>query len=172
MQPYQYALAAGIAWMVTLIILPFLIAKARRLAYARGFEDGKVFYDQALNLQLKEAKQAQADLRVELERNKQSCELQLAARQASIAALKASTTELQARIKSYTGMAVTGTDYEKLISTAETLRLAARTMALFKAQPHSALANTQAGEVEELAKRVHAHIRATPTAATITEAKV
>jgi len=65
MQPHQYALAAGVIWLVTLTILPFLIATARRRAYALGFEAGKGHSDQALNLQLKEARQSLEFLRAD-----------------------------------------------------------------------------------------------------------
>lgn len=167
MQPHQYALAAGIGWMVTLIILPFLIAKARRLAYARGFEDGKAFHDQTLSLQLKEAQQAQDDLRTELQRIQQTCDLQLAARQAKIAALKADIGELEARIMSYTGLAVTKADYEHLVSASTTMRLAQRTFKALKTEENAVRAGTQADIIDGLAKRIHAQLRSTPaTAAT------
>lgn len=170
MQPHQYALAAGIGWMVTLIILPFLIAKARRLAYARGFDDGKAFHDQTLSLQLKETKQALDKLRTELQRTQQTCDVQLSARQASIDALKATISELDARIMSYTGMAVTKVDYEKLISASSTMRLAQRTFKALKTEAEAARAGAQADVIDELAKRIHAQLRSTPGSAITTGA--
>jgi hypothetical protein len=170
MQPHHYALAAGILWLVTLPVMSFIIATVQKRAYELGFDAGKLSLKRTLKIQLQEAQQTQEELRTELEQTRQDCTQQLAARLANIDALKSHITDLEARIMSYTGMAVTRADHDRLISTAETLRLAARTMELFKAQPHSAVANTQAGEVEELAKRIHAHIRATPAAATTTEA--
>jgi septal ring factor EnvC (AmiA/AmiB activator) len=162
MQPYQYALAAGIGWMITLIILPFLIAKARRHAYARGFEAGKAFHDQTLSQQLKEAKQALNDVRAELQRTQQTCNVQLAARQASIAALKENISELEARIMSYTGLAVTKADYEKLVSASATMRLAQRTFNALKSGAEATRAGAQADAIDELAKRIHAQLRSTP----------
>jgi len=165
MQPHQYALAAGIGWMVTLIILPFLIAKARRLAYARGFEAGKTFHDQTLSLQLKEAKQALDDLRAELLRTQQTGNVQLAAREASIAALKAIISELEARIMSYTGLPVTKADYENLINASSTMRLAQRTFKALRTEAKATRAGAQADVIDELAKRIHAQLRSTPASA-------
>lgn len=165
MQPHQYALAAGIGWMVTLIILPFLIAKARRLAYARGFEAGKTSHDQTLSLQLKEAKQTLDDLRTELLRTQQTVNVQLAARQASIAALKATISELEARIMAYTGLAVTKADYDKMVSASSTMRLAQRTFKALKSEAEAARAGAQADVIDDLAKRIHAQLRSTPASA-------
>lgn len=162
MQPHQYALAAGIAWMITLIILPFLIAKARRLAYARGFEAGKTFHDQTLSLQLKEAKQALDDLRAELLRTQQTGNVELAARRASITALKERISELEARIMSYTGFAVTKADYEKLVSASSTMRLAQRTFKALRTEAEAARAGSQADVIDDLAKRIHSQLRSTP----------
>ncbi|WP_367239283.1 hypothetical protein AB1H94_08230 [Pseudomonas fulva] len=165
MQPHQYALAAGIGWMIILTILPFLIAKARRLAYARGFEAGKAFYDQSLSLQLKEAIQTLDDLRAELLRTQQTGSVQLAARQASIAALKASISELEARSISYTGLPVTKADYDNLVSASSTMRLAQRTFKALKTEAEAARAGAQADFIDDLAKRIHAQLRSTPTSA-------
>jgi len=165
MQPHQYALGAGILWLATLTILPFLIATARRRAYALGFEAGKTFHDQILNLQLKDAKQAQDDLRAELQRTQEICTLQLDARQASITALKASMSELEARIMSYTGLAVTKSDYERLISASSTMRLAQRTLKALKSLPQADRAAAHADALDELAKRIHAQLRSTPASA-------
>lgn len=163
MQPHQYALAAGIGWMVTLIILPFLIAKARRLAYARGFEAGKTFHDQTLSLQLKEAKQTLDDLRAELLRTQQTGNVQLAA-------LKATISELEARIMAYTGLAVTKADYDELVSASSTMRLAQRTFKALKTEAEATRAGAQADVIDELAKRIHAQLRSTPASATTTGA--
>ncbi|WP_432777604.1 hypothetical protein O4O02_23585 [Pseudomonas fortuita] len=148
--------------MVTLIILPFLIAKTRRLAYARGFSEGKAFHDQTLRLQLKEAEQALDRLRVELQRTEQTRDVQLAARQSNIDALKGCISELEARIMSYTGMPVTKTDYEKLVSASSTMRLAQRTFKALKTEAEAARAGTQVDVIDELARRIHSQLRNTP----------
>ena len=166
MQPHQYALAAGILWLATLTVLPFLIASARRRAYAQGFEAGKTFHDQTLTLQIREARQQQESLRGELLRTQQDHTNQLAARQATVSALTARATELEARIMSYTGLAVTTADYEKLLSASSTMRLAHRTFKALKVEPEAARAGTHADVMDELAKRIHAQLRSTPSAAT------
>jgi len=162
MQPHQNALAAGIGWIITLIILPFLIAKARRLAYARGFEAGKAFHDQTLSLQLKEAIQALDDLRAELLRTQQTGNVKLAARQASIAALKESISKLEARIMSYTGLAVSRADYDLVIGVADSLQLTQRTMKALKSHTQADRAGSQAEAMGALAKRIHSQLRSTP----------
>ena len=165
MQSYQYALAAGILWLATLTIVPILLLKVRRQAYETGIVDGKTLQDHALKLQLKGVRQDQEDLQALLDHTKQECQLKLAAREASIAALKANILELEARIMSYTGLAVTKADYEQLLSTADSLRLAQRTLSALKSQQQAARAGIQAAAIEDLAKRMHAQLRAVPASA-------
>lgn len=170
MQPHQYALAAGIAWMITLLILPLLITKARRHAYDLGVEDGKAIQNHTLKLQLREARQALQDLRAQLERATQECTLQLDARKASITALKASIAELKARIMSYTGLAVTRADYDLMINAAETLELAEKTWKVTPGtEPWRYRAAQQRQDTQALAMRMHAHLRSTPATAANTE---
>ncbi|MFF7108138.1 hypothetical protein [Pseudomonas sichuanensis] len=165
MQPHQYALAAGILWLLTLIVLPCLFAKARCRAYERGFADGKLAHQHTLKLQLQEARRDQEVLRAELEDTQRNCAQQLDARKARIAALKACIAELEARIMSYTGLAVTRADHDKLVVAADTLRLAQRTLTALKSEPQAARAGAQAEAIDDLAKRVHAQLRATPASA-------
>jgi len=161
MQPHHYALAAGIGWMVTLIILPFLIAKARQRAYALGFEAGKACNDQALHLQLKDAQQAQEDLRTELQRTRQDCSQQLEARENSITALRVKITGLKDRLLAH-GLVVTKSDHTQLVTASATMRLAQRTFQALKSQPEADRAAAQADSIDELAKRIHAQLRSTP----------
>ncbi|MBV4500765.1 hypothetical protein [Pseudomonas shirazensis] len=108
MQPHQYALAAGVIWLVTLTILPFLIATARRRAYALGFEAGKVYSDQTLNLQLKEARQ-------------------------SLELLRADNTHVAKHAKNPADAQVLQVNHRQtLLEIAETLRVAAETWSAFK----------------------------------------
>lgn len=165
MQPHQYALAAGILWLLTLIVMPYLFAKARHIAYERGFADGKLAHQHTLKLQLQEAKRDQEALRTELEDAQRNCAQQLDARQARIAALKACIAELEARIMSYTGLAVTRADHDKLVASADTLRLAQRTLTALKSEPQAARAGVQAEAIDDLAKRIHAQLRTTPASA-------
>lgn len=165
MQPHQYALAAGILWLLTLIVLPCLFAKARCRAYERGFADGKLAHQHTLKLQLQEARRDQEVLRAELEDAQRNCAQHLDARQASIAALKARIAELEERIMSYTGLAVTRADYEQLRTAADTLRLAQRTLTALKSEPHAGQAGRDSKALGDLAKRIHAQLRTTPASA-------
>lgn len=162
MQPHQYALAAGILWLLTLIIMPFLLAKARNRAHEQGFADGKLAHQHTLKLQLQDAKRDQEALRTELAETQQNCARQLDARATNIA-------DLEVRIMSYTGMAVTRKDYDQLLATAEILRFTNRTLTALKSGPQAARAGHQAEAIDDLAKRVHAQLRATPASASKTE---
>lgn len=162
MQPHQYALAAGIGWMITLIILPFMIAKARQRAYALGFEAGKTCIDQTLKLQLKDAQKVQEELRTELQSTRQDCSQRLEARQNSITALRVMIAELYDRIPAHEGLAVTKSDYTQLVTAAATMRLAQRTFKALKSQPEAERAAAQADAIDELAVRIHAQLRSTP----------
>lgn len=170
MQPHQYALGAGILWLTTLIVIPYLITKARARAFNRGLQTGKSTQNHATRLQLKEATQALQDERAELQLTQQTCEEQLAARQASIDVLKGVITELEARIMSYTGMAVTRADYDLLTKVGETLRLTQRTMKALKSEQQAILAANQALSIDSLAMRVHSQLRSTPATAATVEA--
>ncbi|KAF1312726.1 hypothetical protein BLX42_01900 [Pseudomonas sp. SG-MS2] len=166
MQPHQYALAAGIALLVTLVALPFLLAMARSRAYELGMEDGKAIANSILKLQLKEARNAQQTLQVELQRTQQDCTQQLDARLANIEALKGHIAELEERIMSYTGLPVTRADYDLLISAAESLELAEKTWkALPGTEPGRKRAAQQQQDIQALAMRVHFQLRSTPATA-------
>lgn len=162
MQPHQYALAAGILWLLTLIVMPFLLAKARNRAHEQGFADGQLAHQHTLKLHLQEAKRGQEALRTELAETQQNCARQLDVRAANIA-------ELEARIMSYTGLAVTRKDYDQLLATAETLRLANRTLIVLKSVPQAARAGDLAEAMDDFAMRIHAQLRATPASASKTE---
>lgn len=88
----------------------------------------------------------------------------------SVANLKRTIAELEARIMSYTGMPVTRPDYDLLDKVAETLRLTERTMKALKSDQSAKQAGEQANGVEALAKRVHAQLRTAPATASTAEA--
>lgn len=163
MQPYQYALSAGIALLVVLAILPYLFGVARRRAHEEGKEIGLAERDathaqrlRTLNEELAElAAQREADQRKHLK---------------TLANLKLTISELEERIMSYTGMPVTRADYELLTKVGETLQLAHRTMKALKSDQQASLATAQALSVDSLAKRIHAQLRSTPATASTAEA--
>ncbi|MFP5426381.1 MAG: hypothetical protein ACLGJA_11060 [Gammaproteobacteria bacterium] len=159
MQPHQYALAAGILWLATLTVLPFLIAKARRRAYDEGFAEHQRqsnSYIAALNKDI-------SQLAVARQEDQRKHDL-------TVANLKRTISELEERIMSYTGLAVTRADYDLLSEAMETLRLAERTWKpMAGTAPTCVRAAAQIYGVEALAKRIHAQLRCTPATAVSTE---
>ena len=71
---------------------------------------------------------------------------------------------------SYTGLAVTKADYEKLVSVASTMRLAQRTFKALKSEAEATRAGAQADVIDGLAIRIHGQLRSTPATASNTEA--
>ena len=78
----------------------------------------------------------------------------------TVANLKRTITELEERIMSYTGLAVTKSDYALLMETSRTLRVAEQTMKALKSQVANHAAEQAAG-LQAIAKRVHAQLRST-----------
>ncbi|WP_410952496.1 hypothetical protein [Pseudomonas sp. S1(2024)] len=71
--------------------------------------------------------------------------------------------------QSYQGMPVTRSDYDLLISAAETLRLAEKTWkALPGTEPGCKRATLQQQDIQALAMRIHSQLRTTPTGTAIT----
>lgn len=158
MQPHQQVLAMGILWLITLLILPFLFAKARHRAFNRGLDAGKQRLKADLKLQIKGLQDDLDEARVQTEADQRKHHL-------AIAHLKGSIRELEARIMSYTGLAVTRADYEQLRTAADTLRLAQRTLTALKSEPHAGQAGRDSKALGDLAKRIHAQLRTTPASA-------
>ncbi|POA89213.1 hypothetical protein C1882_01170 [Pseudomonas sp. FW305-E2] len=155
MQPHQQVLAMGILWLITLLILPFLFAKARHRAFNRGLDAGKQRLKADMKLQIKGLQDDLDEARVQTEADQRKHHL-------AIAHLKGSIRELEARIMSFTGLAVTRADYELLISALETLSLTERTLTAMKATQQASRARLQAVGLEGLAKRIHTQLRETP----------
>lgn len=82
-----------------------------------------------------------------------------------VANLKRIIAELEARILSYTGLAVTRTDYELVLKASDTLQLSQRTLKALKSQTQAEIAGIQAEGLSGLAKRIHAQLRSTATIA-------
>jgi len=81
--------------------------------------------------------------------------------QRTVANLKRTIAELEERIMSYTGLAVTRSDYALLMKATRTLRVAEQTMKALKSQVANQ-AGEQAAGLLAIAKRVHAQLRTTP----------
>ncbi|WP_085625545.1 MULTISPECIES: hypothetical protein [unclassified Pseudomonas] len=156
MQPHQQVLALGILWLATLTVLPFLFAKARHRAFNRGLHTGKQRLKADLKLQIKGLQDDLDEARIQTEADQRKHHL-------AVAHLKGSIRELEARIMSYTGLAVTRADYELLISAIETLNLTERTLNAMKATQQASLAGLQATRLGGLAKRIHTQLREAPT---------
>lgn len=158
MQPHQQVLALGILWLATLAVLPFLFAKARQRAFNRGLDAGKQRLKADLKLQIKGLQDDLDEARIQAESTQRK-------HHHAIAHLKGSIRELEARIMSYTGLAVTRADYELLISAIETLNLTERTLTAMKATQQASRAGLQATGLGDLAKRIHIQLRETPASA-------
>ncbi|MEX5340599.1 hypothetical protein [Pseudomonas sp. I2] len=86
----------------------------------------------------------------------------------TVANLKRTITELEERIMSYTGLAVTKSDYALLMETSRTLRVAEQTMKALKSQLANQAAEQAAG-LQAIAKRIHAQLRSTAPISARTE---
>lgn len=153
MHLHYQTLALIIAWSATLVALPLLLAVARRSAHARGIAEGQ------------HIQQARHDNQV------QWFEVEIASKQAelldiqgrfdaSMEARRKTIADLEERIMSYTGLAVTQADYQALANASETLKLAVRTWSQLKgADAWVERAKLQAGQLHRLALRVRGDLK-------------
>lgn len=197
MQPYQYALAAGVALLFTLTVLPWLFAVAKRRAFDLGKEIGLNTRDAAHAQQIRTLKGELVDIAIhrEAEQRKHhttNASLKLenlklqeliteknselreatdaqAKSDQTIANLKLTITELEERIMSYTGLAVTRADYDLVLKATNTLQLSQRTLKALKSQTQADIAGAQAEALSGLAKRIHAQLRSTAATTARTE---
>ncbi|GGU68477.1 hypothetical protein GCM10009504_27040 [Pseudomonas laurentiana] len=155
----NYILALATLWLFTLAILPFLFSVARRRAFENGLTAGKVSWQAVNNHHIKALEKTLADKVTELEDAKQNFTQAMNARRDVIA-------ELEARIMSYTGLAVTKLDHEQLTKAAETLQLAQRTWETAKGtEPWCVRAHNERLSIQALARRIHEQLRTTPASA-------
>lgn len=81
--------------------------------------------------------------------------------------LKRTITKLEEQILSYTGLAVTKSDYEQLTKAAETLQMAQRTWEAAKGtEPWCVRAHNGYLSIQSLARRIHVQLRNTPASTT------
>ncbi|UVJ42535.1 hypothetical protein NVV94_18145 [Pseudomonas sp. LS1212] len=160
MQQQHYILALGALWIFTLAFLPFLFAKARRRAYEAGHTAGLDKIQAEYSLRIKNLTSDLDNLALERAADQKKFAQITSARLQQI-------TELEARIMSYTGLAVSKIDYEQLTKAAETLRLAQRTWETAKGtEPLCVRAHNECRSLQSLAKRIHDQLRNTPTSST------
>lgn len=153
MQAHQYMLALAIAWLLTLTVLPYLFAKARQRAYEKGFQDGLTKRDALAWKRLRDTKEQLENQAIELEQVQRKHLMKTST-------LLANISELEGRIKGYTGLAVTGADHELMIRAAETLSLARRTWDAMKgSEIWRDRASVESAALQRLAALVHTEVR-------------
>ncbi|WP_433884902.1 hypothetical protein [Pseudomonas vranovensis] len=159
MQPQQIILALATLWLFTLVALPFLFSKAHRRAKECGFAAG---------LAQREADHAKqiADLNADIDAIAQERLKEQRAHLLVTSQRLAHIEELEARIMSYSGLAVTKVDYDHLTRAAETLRLARNTwQKLEGTEPWCKRAYAECQGLLRLASRVHAELRSSASSA-------
>lgn len=159
MQPQQIILALATLWLFMLAALPFLFNAACRRAKESGLAAG---------LAQREADHARqiAALNADIDAIAQERLTEQRAHLLATSQRLAHIEELEARIMSYTGLAVTKADYEHLTNAAETLRLARKTwQKLQGTEPWCARAYAECQGLLKLASRVHAELRTSPSSA-------
>lgn len=160
MQPHQQVLALGILWLTTLVVMPFLFATARRRAHALGFMEGQEIRETAHAHRIRQFERDLAEKQAELDTARKAFTAHMEARRETIA-------ELEERIMSYTGLAVSKADYQALISACETLETAGRTWKQLKgAEAWVARTEHQGRSLRELAWRVRNELRDPATSTT------
>ncbi|MFV2944262.1 hypothetical protein [Pseudomonas japonica] len=153
MQAPHYMLALAVAWIITLTVLPYLFAKARRRAYDQGLTTGLSKRD-AMSWQRLQDLERQLESRAIERETEQRKHLQ------KTAALMGTVTELEERIRAYTGLAVTPADHRLMIQAAETLLLAQRTWGALKgSEVWRDRAAVESSGLTRLAELVHAEVR-------------
>lgn len=158
MQPQQIILTLATLWLFTLVALPFLFNAACRRAKESGLAEGLAQREADHTRQI-------AALNADIDAIAQERLTEQRAHLLATSQRLAHIEELEARIMSYTGLAVTRADYDQLLATANTLRLANRTLTALKSEPQAARAGHQAEALDDLAKRIHAQLRTTPASA-------
>jgi hypothetical protein len=153
MQPHQQVLALGTLWLATLVVMPFLFATARRRAHALGFMEGQEIREVAHAHRIRQLERDLAEKQAELDTARKAFTAHMDARRETIA-------ELEERIMSYTGLAVSKADYQALINACETLETAGRTWKQLKgAEAWVARTEHQGRCLRELAGRVRNELR-------------
>jgi hypothetical protein len=163
MQPHQQVLALGILWLATLVVMPFLFAIARRRAHALGFAECQETKEATHAHRVRQLERDLADKQAELDTARKKFMSAMEARREII-------TELEERIMSYTGLAVSKADYQTLISAIETLETAGRTWKQLKGtEAWVTRTEHQGRSLRELAIRVRNELRDHPAKAAVDE---
>lgn len=157
MQPHHQTIALAIIGFATLVALPLLLSVARRNAHAIGVLDGQKIQQSRHAIQTQWFERAVAARQAELDDLQSRFD-------ASIEASHRTVADLEARIMSYTGLALTRTDYDALVSACETLKLAVRTWTQLKgADAWVGRAEQQVGQLRGLALRLQSELKESRT---------
>ncbi|NER59805.1 hypothetical protein G3435_07040 [Pseudomonas sp. MAFF212428] len=164
MQLQHIAITLGALWLLTLIALPLLASVVSRRAKESGFAAGLAQREADHTKQIA-ALNADVDALAKERLDEQRTHARTSEQRLEVIA------ELEARIMSYTGLAVTKADYEYLKNAAETLRLARNTwQKLQGTEPWCKRAYDECQGLLRLATRIHSELRKAPaTAATVME---
>ncbi len=141
MQAQHILIGVSAAWLLTLALLPYLISRTNKRAQVIGYSQGMATRD-------KERTKQEGRLVRELTRRRTIIE------------------ELEERIGSYTGLAVTRRDHQLLISAIETLAMAHSTwLPVAGTEPWRLRAKQQASDLTVLATRIAAELKNVPATA-------
>lgn len=161
MQPHHQTIALAITWFATLVALPLLLSVARRNAHTLGVTEGQKTQLTLHAIQIQWFEREIADKQAELGALQSRFD-------ASVEACRRTVADLEERIMSYTGLAVTRADYEALISAGETLKLAKRTWTQLKgAETWAGRAEQQADQLRGLALRMQSELKGPGAATTV-----
>lgn len=153
MQAQHYTLALAVAWIATLTFLPMLFALARKRAFDLGHATGLEMRD-AVNWRRLQALDNTLSERAVSREQEQRQFMQ------TKAALQGRINELEERVMSYTGLAVTANDLTLVNNAAETLDLAHRTFNAIKGtEAWRARSFSEASGLRRLAELMHVEIR-------------
>lgn len=153
MQAQHYILALAVAWIATLTFLPMLFALARKRAFDLGHATGLEKRD-AMNWQRLQALDNTLSEQAVSREQEQRQSLQVKA------ALQGRIKELEERVMSYTGLAVTANDLTLVNNAAETLDLAHRTFNAIKGtEAWRARSSSEASGLRSLVELMRVEIR-------------
>lgn len=157
MQAHHYTLAFAALWLTTLALLPFLFsratARAKAVGHAAAVQERDLHYSQQIEVLNSDL----ANLAKERKEEQSRFIRTMARRQKAIE-------ELEDRVMSYTGLAVTHADHQLLRSAAESLALAFKTWSSMPGtEPCRGRATAQAHGLNALATRIGAELRMSPT---------
>lgn len=152
MQPHHLTIALAALWLLTLVALPFLASMASRRAKESGFTAGLAQREADHTRQLATLN-ADVDALAKERLDEQRTHARISEQRLALIA------ELEARIMSYTGLAVTMSDHQLLHQVTQTLSMASKTWSKLQgAEPWQRRASAQFVDLASLASRIRAEV--------------